>query len=180
MMPQKMSIGQQQDNPFRAWWSTRSFLQKRTIRFGISMIVLALCVSLYEAGFFGTVDGPLHPARIGDSLSGMGVTKTHSAVFFLTLLIVAAAWNWVFNIASYLAGARLTCTRTDGEGKACGARVERRKAVRKKRGGLMPLYVCTAGHKRPDAHFHPVRKGTMSHTLWAVALAFCIVVFFLS
>jgi hypothetical protein len=169
-----------QASPFRRWWNTRTFVQKRMIRFCMSMIVFMLCLPLYHLGLFGSVDGPLHPARMGESLSGLGVTKTHSIVFFLSLLILAVAWNWVFNLVSYLTGARLTCNKMDEEGKPCGARVERRKVVQKKTGGTVPQYVCEKGHKRPDAHFHPVQKGTASHSVWVIALAFCVIVLFLS
>jgi hypothetical protein len=110
----------------------------------------------------------------------MGVTKTHSFVFFLSFLIIAVSWNWIYNIVSLLMGSRLTCNKKDEEGKPCGTRVERRKAVQKKTGQKVTEYVCANGHKRPDAHFHPVQKGTFSHTVWLVALTFCVVVFFLS
>ncbi len=170
----------QQESAFRKWWNTRTFIQKRMVRFSMSMIVFMLCLPLYHLGFFGSVDGPLNPKRMGESLAGMGVTKTHSVVFFLSLLIIAVAWNWIFNLVSYLRGSRLTCTRQEEEGKLCGARAERRKVVQKKTGQEVPNYVCEKGHKRPDAHFHPVQKGTASHTVWIVALAFCVIVLFLS
>jgi hypothetical protein len=117
---------------------------------------------------------------MGESLAGMGITKTHSAVFFLSLLIISVAWNWLFNLVSYLAGARLTCNKAGEEGLPCGARVERRKVVQKKTGQSVPQYVCERGHKRPDAHFHPIQKGTASHTLWIIAVVFCVIVLFLS
>ncbi|RJR50133.1 MAG: hypothetical protein C4576_06110 [Desulfobacteraceae bacterium] len=168
------------ESPFRRWWNTRTYLQKRMIRFCMSMIVFILCLPLYHAGLFGTVDGPLHPARIGESLAGMGVTRTHSAVFFLSILIIAVSWNWIFNLVTYLAGGRLTCNKTEAEGSFCGAGVERKKVVQKKSGQSVPQYVCEKGHKRPDAHFHPVQKGTVSHTIWVVAAVFCGIVLFLS
>lgn len=180
MMKAVSSLEFNRENPFRRWWNTRTFLQKRMIRFCVSMIVMILCVPLYYAGFFGTVDGPLHPSRIGDSLAGMGVTRTHSALFFLSLVIIAVAWNWIFNLVSYLGGARLTCNKMDEEGTPCGARVERRKVVQKKTGQSVHQYVCQKGHKRPDANFHPVQKGTISHTVWVIAAAFCVIVLFLS
>lgn len=155
-------------------------MQKRLIRFCLSMLVMVLCFPLYYLGLFGSVEGPLNPARIGNSLAGMGVTRTHSAVFFITLLVIAVSWNWIFNLVSYVAGARLTCNKPDGAGKPCGARTERRNVVHKKTGQKVPQYVCTEGHKRPEAHFHPVQKGTFSHTLWVMALIFCVIVFFMS
>jgi len=90
------------------------------------------------------------------------------------------SWNWIYNIVSLLMGSRLTCNKKDEEGKPCGARVERRKAEQKKTGQKVTQYVCANGHKRPDAHFHPVQKGTFSHTVWAIAAVFCFIVFFLS
>lgn len=169
-----------QGNPFWRWWNSLSFVQKRLIRMSLSTVVMILCFPLYYLGLFGSVEGPLNPARIGDFLAGMGVTKTHSLVFFLSFLIIAVSWNWIYNIVSLLVGGRLTCNKADEEGKPCGARVERRKVEQKKTGQKVAQYVCANGHKRPDAHFHPVRKGMVSHTVWLVALTLCVVVFFLS
>ncbi|PKN61655.1 MAG: hypothetical protein CVU57_28335 [Deltaproteobacteria bacterium HGW-Deltaproteobacteria-15] len=180
MVARVSQVEYNQENPIRRWWNTRTYIQKRLIRFCLSMIVFILCLPLYHAGLFGTVDGPLNPARMGESLAGMGVTRTHSALFFLSILIIAVAWNWIFNLVSYFAGARLTCNKADEEGLPCGARVERRKVIQKKTGQSVPQYVCEKGHKRPDAHFHPVQKGTASHTIWVIAAVFCGIVLFLS
>jgi hypothetical protein len=169
-----------QGNPFWRWWNKLSFVQKRLVRMSLSTVVMILCFPLYYLGLFGSVAGPLNPGRIGDSLAGMGVTKTHSFIFFLSFLIIAVSWNWIYNIVSLLLGSRLTCNKADEEGKPCGARVERRKVEQKKTGQKVAQYVCANGHKRPDAHFHPVQKGTVSHTVWLVALTFCVVVFFLT
>ncbi len=169
-----------QGNPFWRWWNSLSFIQKRLIRMFLSMMVMILCFPLYYLGLFGGVEGPLNPARIGASLAGMGVTKTHSLVFFLSFLIIAVTWNWIYNIVSLLIGSRLTCNKMEEEGKLCGARVERRKVEQKKTGQKVAQYVCINGHKRPDAHFHPVKKGTFSHTVWVIAAVFCFIVFFLS
>jgi hypothetical protein len=168
------------ENPFSKWWNSRNFLQRRMIRLFLTTLVMAVCFPLYYLGFFGTVDGPLNPGRIGESLSGIGVTRSHSMVFFLSCLILAVTWNWIYNMVSLLIGARLTCNKLDEEEKPCGARAERRKVEQKKTGQKVTEYVCANGHKRPDAHFHPVQKGTVSHTIWLMALAFCVIVFFLS
>jgi len=168
------------ENPFSKWWNSRNFLQKRMIRLCLSTLVMVICFPLYYLGLFGSVDGPLNPGRIGNSLSGIGVTKTHSMVFFLSFLIMALTWNWIYNLVSYLRGGRLTCNKMDEEGKPCGARTERKKVVHRKTGERVPQYVCAQGHKRPDAHFHPVQKGTVSHTVWVMVLFFCVIVFFLS
>ena len=170
----------ERESLFSRWWNSRTFIQKRLIRFCFSMLVMVLCFPLYYLGLFGSVEGPLNPARIGESLAGMGVTRTHSMVFFLSFLIIAVTWNWIYNLVSYLAGARLTCNKLNEEGKPCGARAERRKVVHKKTGQKVLQYVCTEGHKRPEAHFHPVHKGTFSHTVWVMALIFCVIVFFMS
>jgi hypothetical protein len=168
------------ETPFRKWWRTRTFLQKRMISFCMSMLSLLICCLLYYEGFFGTVDGPLNPARLGESFGSMGVTKAHSMGFFLSLLIITTSWNWVYNIASNLIGARLTCNKTDEEGKICGAKAQRKKVANEKTGKVVVQYICEKGHKRPQAHFHPVQKGTISNTVWLISLAFCVIVFFLS
>lgn len=166
--------------PFRRWWNSRSYIQKRLIRFCLSMLVMVICFPLYYLGLFGGVEGPLSPAQIGDRLAGMGVTRTHSMVFFLSFLIIALSWNWIYNLVSLLMGSRLTCNKTDDQGRPCGAPVRRRRVVHKKRGNVVSQYLCTHGHKRPDAHFHPVKKGTISQTVWVISLAFCVIVFFLT
>lgn len=180
MISQMSDIQYNQGSPLRRWWSTRTFLQKRMIRFCMSMVVFMLCLPLYHLGLFGSVDGPLHPARMGESLAGMGITRTHAIVFFLSVLVIALSWNLVYNLVCYFNGSRLTCNKADEEGKVCGAKVERRKAVQKKSGAAVPQYVCERGHKRPDAHFHPLQKGTAGHSVWVVAAAFCAIVLFLS
>ena len=81
------------------------------------------------------MDGPLHPARIGESLAGMGLTKTHSMVFFLSFLIISLCWNWIFNIVSHLMGSRLPCNKVDEEGKPERVfKYKKRKHYRRTRG----------------------------------------------
>lgn len=165
----------------RRWWQGRSFLQQRLIRLCVSILVMVLCFPLYYLGFFGTVDGPLHPSRVGDSLAGLGVTQTHCLMFFLSVLIIAISWNWIFNRVSLWTGARLTCKRAiDDDGTLCGEAVQRHRGVSKRSGQPVVQYVCCHGHKRPDAHFHPVAKGTISHTLWVLSLCFSLIVLFMS
>ena len=170
-----------QESSYKRWWKSRNFLQQRLIRFCFSMLVMVVCFPLYYLGLFGGVEGPLNPARIGDHLSGMGVTRTHVMILFLSFLIIAVSWNWIFNLVSMMIGSRLTCKRTlDDEGHFCGAPVKRGSVIQKKTGRKAAQYVCARGHKRPDAHFHPVKKGTVSHSIWVISLAFCIIVFFMS
>lgn len=164
---------------FQRWWQSRTFLQQRIIRSCLSMLVMVICIPLYYLGLFGSVDGPLHPSRIGEALAGMGVTQTHSVVFFLSFLIAAVSWNWIYNLVSLCVGARLTCEcKTGQDGTVCGASVKRGKVVRKRSGQIVTQYVCNQGHKRPQAHFHPVKKGTVSHTVWVISLGFCLIVMF--
>ena len=165
---------------FRRWWNSRNFLQQRLIRFCLSMLVMVICFPLYYLGFFGTIEGPLNPSQIGEQLAGMGVTRTHSMLLFLSFLIIAVSWNWIYNLASLLVGARLTCKRALSDDAICGAPVKRSKTIDKKTGREVPQYICDQGHKRPDAHFHPVRKGTVSHAIWVMSLVFCIIVFLMS
>ena len=161
--------------------STQDFLRQRLTRFGLSMIVMGICFPLYYLGLFGTVEGPLNPAQLGAKLAGMGVSKTHMLVFFLSFMIIAVTWSWIYNRASLLMGLRLTCIKTlNHEGTVCGAPVTKNKVVHKKTGTVIPQYVCTHGHKRPEAHFHPVKKGIFSHTLCAISLLFCVIIVYLS
>jgi hypothetical protein len=166
-----------QESAFRRWWKSRTFLQQRMIRMCMSLLVMILCFPLYYSGFFGTVDGPLHPSRIGDMLAGAGFTRVHFTAFFLLILIVALTWNWIYNLVCAAFGRRLTCKRVvDDEGTVCGAAVQRSQATDRKTGRKSALYVCACNHKRPDAHFHPVKKGTLAHAAWAVVLACAVIV----
>lgn len=169
------------ESAWHQWWKTRSFIQQRMLRLCLSMLVMILCFPLYYLGLFGTVDGPLHPTRIGDFLAGMGVTRIHAMALFLALLIIAVTWNWIYNLVSLAAGARLTCKRTiDEAGTVCGAAVRRSRAGHWKTGTSAAVrYACIHGHQGSQAHFHAVKKGTISHSLWVICLAFAaIVVFF--
>ena len=168
------------ESPLKRWWNSRNFIQKRMFRMCMSILVMMLCFPLYYLGLFGSVDGPLNPARIGDMLANMGVTRTHSMILFLSFLIISVSWNWIYNLVSMLAGARLSCTRTNVNGKPCGARVTRERRLDQKSGRKRFYYTCDKGHKRDDAHFHPVRKGTISHSVWLISVAFCVIVFFMS
>ena len=172
-------MGQMNKSLFQTWWDSRSFLQKRVIRFCLSMLVMVLCFPLYYAGLFGTVDGPLHPSAIGARLAGLGVTKTHFLLMFLSILIISLSWNWIFNLVSLAAGSRLTCTKKRS-GDFCGKPVKRTRVDDPKTGGKKVIYVCESGHEQEEAHFHPVKKGTISHCLWLLSLSFAAIVAFMS
>ncbi|UCF83719.1 MAG: hypothetical protein JSV50_21575 [Desulfobacteraceae bacterium] len=160
--------------------SAQEFIRQRLTRFGLSMIVMGICFPLYYLGLFGTMEGPLNPANLGARLGGIGVSRFHLLGFFLCLMIIALTWNWIYNVLSLLIGLRFTCSKTNDNGIPCGAPVTRKKIVHKKSGIVAPKYICTHGHKRPEAHFHPVKKSTFSHTLWVISLLFCIIIFYLS
>ncbi len=160
---------------------SQDFLRQRLTNFGLTMIVMGICFPLYYLGLFGTVEGPLNPSQLGTTLAGIGVSKTHMLVLFVSFLIIAVTWNWIYNWVSLLTGSRMTCIKkVDNEGAVCGAPVSRKKVLHKKTGIVVPQYECINGHKRPEAHFHPVQKGTFSHTLWVISLLFCVIIFFLS
>lgn len=167
--------------PMRRSGNTQDFLRRRLSNFGISMLVMGICFPLYYLGFFGSVGGPLNPDQLGERLASMGVSKTHILVFFLSFLIIAVTWNWIYNLASLMIGSQMTCIKKiDDEGTQCGAPVTRKKFENKKTGVMVHQYLCAHGHKRPEAHFHHVKKGALSHSLWVVSLFFCIIVFYLS
>ncbi|RJQ56273.1 MAG: hypothetical protein C4530_14910 [Desulfobacteraceae bacterium] len=167
-------------SPLRRWWDSRSYLQKRLLRFCGSMLVMVVCFPLYYMGLFGSVEGPLNPKNLGDRLAGLGVTQAHSMLLFLTFLIIALSWNWIYNLVSLMIGSRLSCARPNAGGGSCGAAVKRMRGKGEKAGKGSQQYLCERGHLRPDAHFHPVEKGVYSHTLWVTASVFCLIVFFLS
>ena len=44
-------------------------------------------------------------------LAGLGITRIHSMVFFLSVLISSVSWNWIYNRISLAMGNRLSCNR---------------------------------------------------------------------
>ena len=94
----------------------RGFGRNRLHSFGLTMIVMAISFGLYYLGLFGTVEGPLTPANMGATLSGLGVTQRHVIMVLISILIFAVSWNWIFNLSSALAGARMTCKATEKGG----------------------------------------------------------------
>ncbi|MBI9085771.1 MAG: hypothetical protein JEZ11_19390 [Desulfobacterales bacterium] len=156
------------------------YLRRRSRSLGTTMVVMGASFALYYLGFFGGVTGPLEPERLGAILAGMGMTQRHVLVILLSILIMAATWNWLYNLVGLMTGTRLRCSGpgTGGQG-LCGGVVRRERSVIKRSGRTVTVYVCPHGHRRPEAHFQPVRKGTVSHCLWVTALVFCLVTFFL-
>ena len=157
----------------------RGFVRNRLHNFGLTMVVMGASFILYYLGLFGTVDGPLSPENMGATLSTLGVTQRHVILVLLSILIGAISWNWVFNLTSLVIGNRLTCLAggkgTDG---VCGAPVKRTRHVSKRTGQTVVDYVCPHGHRRASAHFHPVKKGSVSNTVWVACLAFLLIAVF--
>ena len=175
-----MEMPYNQESLFRRWWNSRNYLQRRMLRMCLSILVMILCFPLYYLGFFGTIEGPLNPSHLGDTLANMGVTRTHAMILFLSFMIIAVSWNLIYNLVSLIMGSRLTCSRTAIHGKPCGANVVRKSLHDMKTGKKEYQYVCIKGHKRNEAHFNPMKKGTISHSIWLISVAFCVIVFFMS
>ena len=155
------------------------FVSNRLYNFGLTMVVMGASFILYYLGLFGTVDGPLTPDNLGIALSGLGVTQHHVITVLLSILIFAFSWNWVFNLTSALLGARMTCKALEKTGGGvCGAAVTRTRHASKRTGRTVVEYVCPHGHRRSEAHFHPVKKGPISNTACLACLAFVLIAVF--
>lgn len=160
--------------------SQRRLGRNRLHSFGLTMVVMGVSFVLYYLGLFGTVDGPLTPGNMGATLSGLGVTQRHMIMVLISILIFALSWNWIFNLTSALIGARMTCKATEkgDDNGLCGAPVKRTRRVSRRTGQSVVEYVCPCGHRRADAHFHPVKKGSMGNTVWMACLAFVLIAVF--
>jgi len=156
------------------------YSRRRLQRFGLDMTVIGTCFILYYLGFFGGAAGPLSPSRIGDRLVRLGATTEHLLIFFIGLAVLAVSWNWIFNLVCYLCGWRLTCSRTEDDGGCCKAPVKRIKLDSKNYDAFQRRYACTVGHRRSEAHFHPMVKGTIGHTLWVIAVIFTVIVYYVA
>jgi hypothetical protein len=157
----------------------RGLVRSRLHNFGLTMVVMGASFILYYLGLFGTVDGPLTPANMGNALSGLGVTQRHVIMVLLSILIIALSWNWVFNLTSALTGARMTCKALEKDGNSlCGEPVKRARHISKRSGEKVVQYVCPHGHRRSEAHFHPVKKGPVSNTVWMACLGFLFIAIF--
>lgn len=159
---------------------TATFIHQRSNRFLMSLLVMLICFPLYYLGLFGGVEGPLQPAQIGQWLAGIGVSRSHILIMFSTVMILAVTWNWIFNLLSLVIGNRLTCNRTNEHGLTCGVPVTRKKVIDQKTGSVNSQYSCIHGHNSPAAHFHPVKKGAISHMAWIISFAGFLTVLWLS
>ncbi len=75
----------------------RGFVQTRLQNFGLSMIVMGISFLLYYMGLFGGVEGPLEPAKIGDTLGSLGVSNYHILGICLLFMVISLTWNNVYN-----------------------------------------------------------------------------------
>jgi hypothetical protein len=75
----------------------RRFIQTRLQNFGLSMIVMGASFLLYYLGLFGGVEGPLEPAKIGDTLASLGVSNYHVLGICLLFMVISLTWNHAYN-----------------------------------------------------------------------------------
>ena len=139
-------------------------------KFGINMLVLGASIGLYYLGFFGSVDGPLHPTRIGEKLSSLGFTQIHLLITCIAVFAVTVVWNWIYNLFNRLTGRHLTCLHEDTSGKICGAATKIQKNHTPKANANNPFFICEKGHTNTNAQYLPVKKGRWGYTLCAVML----------
>jgi hypothetical protein len=161
-----MSKKKKEDRPMNPT-QRNGHAQRWKTGFGLNMIVMAACFALYYLGFFGGVDGPFTTTNIGRALAGVGFTAASFQVMLVILFIVALTWNWVLNLIAHLAGHLLTCSKGSAQEGFCGEQVQRNKDG-SARGWT---YTCPRGHRRNDAHFHPIRKGKLANSLLLASLA---------
>jgi hypothetical protein len=154
------------------------YIRMRLHRFGVMLLVMGASFGLYYLGFFGGIDGPLSPDRIGDLLAESGITRTRLFLFLLGLMAIAGLWNIVFNLVCRLLGARLTCRQPERDGSLCSASVRRiKKSKAGDREGFK--YRCEHGHVTSEAGFHRARKGVAGRTIWFTLVVFCAIFYFL-
>lgn len=150
------------------------YIRRRARYSGLTFIIMVVSFVLYGLGLFGTVEGPLHPERIGTTLAKMGVTGSHFVVLFALISIIAVTWDRLFNHICLWLGLRLTCRQeVDNGGTRCGAPVVRNRT---EESGTEEL-VCAEGHKRLDAQFHPIQKGLASRVVFLVFLTSSVITF---
>lgn len=144
--------------------------------FGMTMIVMGISFIFYYLGFFGSVDGPLAPDKIGSAMAAWGVTRLHVITVLLLILSGAIGWNWILNLIHFARGSRLTCAAGKNTARGvCGTTAKRIRRVSRRSGKTVVEYVCTHGHRGSGAHFHPIKKGPSSHAIWLACLAFLLI-----
>lgn len=69
------------------------FARQRLKNFGTSLIAMGICFPLYYLGFFGGVEGPLQPDRLGETLAALGIARSHFLGLFLAALALSLLWS---------------------------------------------------------------------------------------
>lgn len=151
-----------------------SYAQRWKVGFGLNMIVMAVCFGLYYLGFFGRVEGPLSMPNIGRFLSDIGFTVNSFQAMLVIFFVIALTWNWILNLIAHLSGQCLTCAKGSPQDGFCGELVQRRRD----NSGQGWTYACPHGHRRKDAHFHPIRKGKLANSLLMASLVAAIMFYF--
>ena len=148
--------------------------QRFKLGFGLNMIVMAVSFALYYLGFFGRVDGPLSMANIGRGLAEAGFTVGSFQAMLVVLFAIALTWNWVLNLIAHLTGQRMTCGKGSAQEGFCGELVQRKRDP----SGQGYTFTCPRGHRRGEAHFHPIRKGKLANSILMASLAAAIMFHF--
>ena len=148
--------------------------QRFKLGFGLNMIVMAVSFALYYLGFFGRVDGPLSMANIGRGLADAGFTVGSFQAMLVVLFVVALTWNWALNLIAHLTGQRMTCSKGSAQEGFCGELAQRARDA----SGKGYTFTCPRGHRRGEAHFHPIRKGKLANSILMASLAAAIMFHF--
>jgi hypothetical protein len=148
--------------------------QRLKLGFGLNMIVMAVSFALYYLGFFGRVDGPLSMASIGRGLADAGFTVASFQAMLVAFFAIALTWNWVLNLIAHHSGQRMTCSKGSAQEGFCGELVQRKRDP----SGKGWTFTCPHGHRRGEAHFHPIRKGKLANSILMASLAAAIMFHF--
>jgi hypothetical protein len=125
-------------------------IRHQAMRLVVTLVSLGGSIWLYYLGFFGTLEGPLNPEKIGAAVAGSNIGPGHLLAGLFLIFLVSISWNWVYNLIN---------------------RIKIQRAVTR--------HPQTAGKQKiAPVTFQPVRKGPWSHTIWAGSLmgliGFCV------
>jgi hypothetical protein len=87
---------------------------------------------------------------------------------------IALTWNWVLNLIAHHSGQRMTCSKGSAQEGFCGELVRRERDA----SGTGYTFTCPHGHRRGEAHFHPIRKGKLANSILMASLAAAIMFHF--
>ncbi|EMS80738.1 hypothetical protein [Desulfotignum phosphitoxidans] len=125
-------------------------IRQQAMRLMVTLVSLGGSIWLYYLGFFGTVEGPLNPEKIGAAMAGKNIAPGHLLAGLFLIFLVSISWNWVYNLIHRIKIERAASRHPQAAGK----------------------------QKNEPVTFQPVRKGPWSHTIWAGALmgliGFCV------